>query len=299
MLEQRARLQGKTAFILGGAAGIGKAVTLALAEAGLDLAICDKDVDALAGTAQAVRDFGRRIVAVEVDVLDANAVARFFTQATAAFPSVDVLVNLAGGTRQRDFLTATDAEDADDIRRNYGYVIQSIRAAVPHMSAGGSIMNFTSIEAHRGAGTFSVYAGAKAATSNLTRALAVELGPRGIRVNEIAPDTTPTQGNANAMRPDLLAASMRAGEEAGRNAMRLYVPLGAPPMPNDIANAVLFLASDLSSMISGITVHVDGGTCAAMGFLNWPFGVGPLPTAVGAAATSLFAGDPYPVAGDS
>lgn len=294
MLEQRAGLKGKTAYVIGGAAGIGRAVTMVLAQAGLDLAICDKDGEALLQTAADVRALGRKIVAVEADVLDAAALDAFYVAAKAELPRIDILVNLAGGTHQRDFLVGTDAQDAEDIRRNFGYIIQSIRTAVPHMPRGGSIINFTTIEAHRGAATFSVYAGAKAATSNLTRALAVEFGKRGIRVNEVAPDTTPTRGNMEAMRPDLFAMATEAGEEVGAQAMRLYVPLGAPPTPEHIADTVLFLASNLSAMVSGVTMHVDGGTAAAMGFLDWPFGVGPIPTAVGPAATALFAGNPYP-----
>lgn len=294
MIEKRANLAGKKAVILGGAFGIGRAVTLALAEAGVDIAFCDKDAAALAETEADVKAMGRKVLAMEADVLDAAAVARFHDAAAEFFGRFEILVNLAGGTRQRDFLTSTDAQDAEDIRRNFGYVIQSIRAAVPRMPRGGSIINFTTIEAHRGAGSFSVYAGAKAGTSNLTKALAVELGPRGIRVNELAPDTTTSRGNAEAMRPDLFERAVAAGEDAGAAAMRLYVPLGVPPTVDELANGVLFLASDLASAVSGVTLHVDGGTGGALGFLNWPYDSGMLPTASGDAAAALFArGDPY------
>jgi NAD(P)-dependent dehydrogenase (short-subunit alcohol dehydrogenase family) len=270
---------------------------MALAENGVDIAFCDKDAEALRETEAEARALGRKVLAMEADVLDARAVARFHEAAARQFERIDILVNLAGGTKQRDFLKSTPEEDAADIRRNFGYVIQSIRAAVPRMRPGGSIINFTTIEAHRGAGSFSVYAGAKAGTSNLTKALAVELGPRGIRVNELAPDTTPSRGNAQAMRDDLFQKMTAAGEEAGLNAMKLYVPLGKPPMPEDIAKGVLFLASELSSMISGVTLHVDGGTGGALGFLNWPYDSGMLPTATADAGAALFSRpNPYPPA---
>ncbi len=288
MLEQRARLAGKTAAILGGGLGIGRAVTLALAEAGVDIAFCDNNRDQMAQTEADVRQLGRRVTAIEADVRAAAAVARFHAAVADTFEHLDILVNLAGGTRQRSFADGTDEEDAEDIRLNFGYVVQSTRAALPLLRRGSSVINFTTIEAHRGAASFSVYAGAKAATSNLTRALAVELGPRGIRVNEVAPDTTFTEGNARAMRPELMAQAMAAGEEAMKAALRLYVPLGEAPLADDVANAVLFLASDLASSVSGVTLHVDGGTCAAMGFLNWPYDVGYMPTAVGPAAEALF-----------
>jgi 3-oxoacyl-[acyl-carrier protein] reductase len=296
MIEQRANLAGKKAVILGGAFGIGEAVTLTLAEAGVDIAFCDNDTQALPLTEAKVSAMGRKVLAMEADVLDRDAVARFHEAAAAFFGgSFDILVNLAGGVKQRDFVTSTDEEDAADIRRNFGYVIQSIRAAVPHMPRGGSIINFTTIEAHRGAGSFSVYAGAKAATRNLTKALAVELGPRGIRINELVPDTTWSRGNMLAMRDDLLARAEAAGEEAGAAAMQLYVPLGRPPLPVELANGVLFLASDLAAMVNGVSLHVDGGTSAAMGFLNWPYDSGMLPTASGDAAAALFSrGNPYP-----
>lgn len=294
MLDQRAALAGRNAVIVGGGLGIGRAVTLALAEAGVNVAVCDRDGDALSATVDEARAMGRTVHAVQADVMDAAALGTFLQSASAAFPKIDVLVNIAGGTRQRDFLAATEEEDADDIRRNYGYVLQTIRAIVPHMPRGGSIISFTTIEAHRGAGSFSVYAGAKAATMNLTRALAVELGPRGIRLNTLVPDTTPSLGNMNALRPDLLQQAIDAGDAAATDAIRLYVPLQEAPSEQDLANAVLFLASDLSRMVSGTALHVDGGTSGALGFLNWPHGTGPLPTASGRSATALFAGDPWP-----
>lgn len=295
-MDKRANLAGKKAVILGGAFGIGQAVTLALAGEGVDVALCDKDGEALPVTEAQVRALGRKVLAIQADVLDRDAVARFHEDAAAFHGGrFDILVNLAGGTKQRDFLASTEEEDAADIRRNFGYVIQSIRAAVPRMPRGGSIINFTTIEAHRGAGSFSVYAGAKAGTRNLTKALAVELGPRGIRVNELVPDTTWSRGNMEAMRDDLLVKAMAAGEAAGAAAMKLYVPLGAAPLPEELANGVLFLASDLSSAVSGVSLHVDGGTSAAMGFLNWPYDSGMLPTASGDAAAALFSRpDPYP-----
>lgn len=294
MLDQRAGLSGKNAAIIGGGLGIGRAVSLSLAEAGVNLAICDRDGDALESTAADARKMGVTVRAMQADVLDAEALDRFLTSARDAFGRIEILVNVAGGTRQRDFLTATDAEDAADIRLNYGYVLQAIRAIAPAMPRGGSIISFTTIEAHRGAGGFSVYAGAKAAVMNLTRALAVELGPRGIRLNTVVPDTTPSQGNINALRPELLQQAIDAGEDAAAHAMKLYVPLQEAPTEQDLANAVLFLASDLARMVTGTALHVDGGTSGALGFLNWPHGTGPLPTASGRSATALFAGDPWP-----
>lgn len=293
MLDDKANLKGKVAVIIGGGGGIGRAVTLALAGMGVDVALCDNDSGSLAETAREAERGGVTCLAVEADVLSPQAIEDFYTAIAAQFERLDIVVNVAGGVHQRDFLTGTDEQDAEDIRRNYGYVIQSIRLAVPLLErggGGGSVINFTTIESRRGAAGFAVYAGAKAATANLTRALAVELASRGIRVNEIAPDTTPSTGNANALTPERrkMLQAMEPGELAA--AMATYIPLGAPPSAEQLADAVLFLASDLAQAITGITVPVDGGTSAAMGFLNWPYGAGFGPAPTGLAAKHLFSG---------
>ena len=291
MLDERANLGGKAAALLGGGGGIGAAVTLALARMGVDVAVFDKDGEALRATQAEVEAMGRRCVAIEGDVLSTDDVRRFYQAVANQFDRLDIVVNVAGGVKQRSFLDSTDEMDAGDIRRNYGYVIQSIRLAVPlieRADRGGSIINFTTIEAYRGAAGFSVYAGAKAATANLTRALATEFGPRRIRVNELTPDTTPSNGNATALVPELAAKMSELRPQDFEAAMSLYIPLGAPPSVEDLADTVLFLASDLSRMITGVNIHVDGGTSASMGFLNWPYGDGFAPAPVGTSAKLLF-----------
>jgi NAD(P)-dependent dehydrogenase (short-subunit alcohol dehydrogenase family) len=91
------------------------------------------------------------------------------------------------------------------------------------------------------------------------------------------PDTTPSEGNMKALPPELAAAMVATPSDWMAAAMRMYIPMGEPPATDDLANAVLFLASDLSRMVTGTSVHVDGGTWAASGFVNWPFGGGYLP----------------------
>lgn len=291
MLDNKANLKGKTAVILGGGGGIGRAVTLSLAGMGVNIAVCDRDLPALKETARDVEILGVSCLAVEVDVLSSQAVDQFYAAVAKDFNRLDIVVNLAGGVRQRDFADGTDEQDAEDIRRNYGYVIQSIRLAIPLIERGGrggSIINFTTIESRRGAAGFAVYAGAKAATANLTRALAVELGPKRIRVNELTPDTTPSAGNANALTPERLQKMQGMDPQDMAAAMATYIPLGTPPSAEQLADAVVFLASDLSQAITGVAIPVDGGTGAAMGFLNWPYGSGFGPAPVGDAARHLF-----------
>lgn len=292
MLDEKANLNGKVAALLGGGGGIGAAATLGLARMGVDIAVFDKDGAALAETKAAVEALGRRCLAFEGDVLSSENVRDFYAETGAAFDRLDIVVNVAGGVRQRDFLTGTDEQDAEDIRRNFGYVIQSIRLAVPlieRRTTGGSIINFTTIEAYRGAATFSVYAGAKAANANLRRALAVEFARRNIRVNEITPDTTPSNGNANALLPELIAVMMETPPEVIEKAMAMYIPRGTAATPDDLADTVVFLASDLSRSITGVNINVDGGTSAASGFIDWPGG-GYCPAPLGDSIKLLFPG---------
>jgi NAD(P)-dependent dehydrogenase (short-subunit alcohol dehydrogenase family) len=292
-LEDRANLGGRVAVVVGGASGIGEAVTLALASAGVDVGFCDINAAATAATQGRVEALGRQGLARVTDATDPAALDAFYVEVARTFKQVDILVNVVGGVSQRPFLDATTEQCAADIHRNYGYVIQSVRKAVPLIQRGGrggSIINFTTIEAHRGAAGFSVYAGAKAAVTNFSRSLAVELGSSRIRVNVIAPDTTPSEGNYNALPATVRAEMAQADPRMMQQALRMYIPLEEPPSTQDLANAVLFLASDLSRSITGTTVHVDGGTWAASGFINWP-GQGFLPVPLASVQRRLFASD--------
>jgi NAD(P)-dependent dehydrogenase (short-subunit alcohol dehydrogenase family) len=296
LLDGRAGLAGRTAVVVGGAGGIvGRAVTLALAEAGVRIAACDIDEEAVGAIVGEVEALGSRILSVHADVADPEALDRFYDRVRAEFDRLDIVVNLAGGVRRGLLLDTTRDDDARDIRLNYGYVIDSVRHAVPLLrrgGAGGSIINFTTIEAHRGAATYAVYAGAKAATTNFSRAMALELGADGIRVNLIAPDTNPAKGSNAALHADDFARLAELGEDpaaAFAQAFAMYVPLKRAPAVDDIVNGVLFLASDLSRSVTGTTLHVDGGTSAALGFIDWPYGDGFMPAPLGGTLKRLFA----------
>lgn len=209
------------------------------------------------------------------------------------FDRLDIVVNVVGGVTRRMFMDATPEQCAVDIQRNYGYVLDSLRSAIPLIrrgNRGGSIINFTTIEAHRGAATFAVYAGAKAGLTNFTRALAAELGPERIRVNTLAPDTTPSEGNTLALPPEERDRMAKVPRGAQVESFKMYIPMQHSPSPDDLANAVLFLASDLSAFVTGTTIHVDGGTSASLGFINWPFGDGWLPAPFAGTLTRMYGG---------
>jgi NAD(P)-dependent dehydrogenase (short-subunit alcohol dehydrogenase family) len=290
-LERRANLAGKTAAVIGGGGGIGRAVSLALAEAGVDLVIGDIDGPALDDTAEAARGFGRKVEARAVDAIDPAALDGFYDLVESATDRLDIVVNVVGGTCRRDFMSTGAADDAHDIQRNYGYVVQSVRRAATLIRRGrhgGSIVNFTTIEAHRGAAGFSVYAGAKAATTNFTRAMAVELGAERIRLNCLVPDTTPSQGNIDALPPEMGEAMARLPADVQMKAMEMYIPQQAPASVEALADGVLFLASDLAASVTGQSLHVDGGTWASSGFINWPFGDGFVPCPLGGTLEQLY-----------
>jgi NAD(P)-dependent dehydrogenase (short-subunit alcohol dehydrogenase family) len=128
---------------------------------------------------------------------------------------------------------------------------------------------------------YAVYAGAKAGLTNFSRSLALELAPEGIRVNTVASDATPS-ARLTAMLEEMEQRSPGTmSPEARAKAHAVYVPAGAPPSVDDLADVVLFLASDLSRSVTGTTLHADGGTWAASGFLRWPgsYGWAPSPPA--------------------
>ena len=226
-------LDGRVAVVTGAAQGIGRAVAEALGAFGASVAACDRNADGLATLAAPVTEV--------LDVRDGAAVARF----VARLERVDVLVNNAGGTFKAPFLDVSPSGQQALVDENFTSVTHFVRACSPLMREGGSIINITSIEAHRAGPGFAVYAAMKAAVENLTKSLALELGGRGVRVNCIAPDDIPTPG-------------------VGPLAVK--TPLPNQGHVDDVAGAAIFLASDLSRFVTGTTIHVDGGNWAAAGW---------------------------------
>ncbi|MCB1007188.1 MAG: SDR family oxidoreductase [Acidimicrobiales bacterium] len=240
-----ARLDGRVAIVTGAAVGIGEATALALAAHGADLAVCDRDADGLAATAASLSELGARVVAEVLDVRDDEAARAFVGRAAAGLGRLDVLVNNAGGGFAAPFLDVSAKGQDALIRENFTSAATFIRAVVPHLDEGGSIVNVTSIEAHRAGPGYAVYSAMKAALANLTKSLALELGDRGIRVNCVAPDVIPTPG----IGP-----------------MPVRTPLVRAGHVDDVAAAVVFLAGAHAGFVTGTTLHVDGGNHAAGGW---------------------------------
>jgi 3-oxoacyl-[acyl-carrier protein] reductase len=244
-------LTDRVAVVTGAAVGIGRAIALAMARFGAHVALCDRDAEALAATERDVAATGRTALSAVLDVRDRELVNGFVASVGARFGAVDVLVNNAGGGFMAPFLEVSEKGQDALMRENFTQVTHCIRAAVPLMTSGrGSIINVTSIEAHRAGPGFAVYSAMKAALVSLTKSLALELGEQMIRVNCIAPDVIPTPG---------------IGEVAVRT------PLPRAGDVDDVAGAAVYLASDLARFVTGATIHVDGGNWAAGG---WRRGVG-------------------------
>jgi len=257
-LEDRAGLTGKVALIAGGGGGLGRAIALDFARAGMKLVLCDKNEELLDGTVADVTAAGEAPLAALIDVRDADALTQAFTDAIAHFGRIDVLVNVAGGTFKADFLDTNVRGWDAIIRTNFGWLLLSTQLAARQMREqgdGGSIINLTSIEGHRAAPGYAVYAGMKGAVGNFSRTLALELAPEGIRINNIAPDQTPTEGMQMNYIPEVIQAG---------------IPMGRQGTYEDIGGCALFLASDLSKYVTGTTLHPDGGAFASAGWYNWP-----------------------------
>jgi NAD(P)-dependent dehydrogenase (short-subunit alcohol dehydrogenase family) len=245
-------LTDRVAIVTGAAVGIGRACALALARFGAHVAVCDRDADGLAATAREITSLGRSVVSSVLDVRDAASVGAFVAQVRQGHDAVDILVNNAGGGFQASFLDVSEKGQDALVRENFGQVTHWIRAVVPLMtSRRGSIINITSIEAHRAGPGFAIYSAMKAALANLTKSLALELGERMIRVNCIAPDVIPTPGIGQ---------------------VPLRTPLPRAGHVDDVAGAVVYLASDLAQFVTGATLHVDGGNWAAGGWHRGPDG---------------------------
>jgi NAD(P)-dependent dehydrogenase (short-subunit alcohol dehydrogenase family) len=251
-------LDGKTAIVTGGARGIGRAIALGLASFGADVAVCDRDEENQLETVAMLEDLDRFAFADLLDVRNAALVEAFVARVAQEQGKVDIVVNNAAGTFHAHFMDTSLKGQDSLIAENFGSVTNFVRAAVPVMPAGGSIINVTSIEAHRAAPGFGVYAAMKAAVASLTKTLALELAPRGIRVNAIAPDAIHTPGDESLGE----AATQGDPDSYGRK-----VPLDWGDV-DDCAGAAVYLASNLGKWVTGTTLHVDGGAFASSGWVR-------------------------------
>ena len=254
-------LQDKVVVVTGGGAGIGRGIASALAKCGARVVIAEIDEKRGAETEAAIKKDGGEALFVATDARELEQAQAMAEQAMARYGRIDALVNNVG-----DFLgqvktfVETTPEDWDALYRiNFHHVMACCSAVVPHIQAGGrggSVVNISTIEAHRGIPGAVVYSAFKAAITGFTRSLALELGRDGIRVNAIAPETTQT--------PQVDVENFIPAEK--KKHLPHWLPLQRFGAPQDAGGAALFLISDLSSWITGTTLHLDGGSLAAAGW---------------------------------
>jgi NAD(P)-dependent dehydrogenase (short-subunit alcohol dehydrogenase family) len=244
------KLTGKRALITGGDSGIGRAVALAFAREGADVMISHLEAEQADAdeTCRLVRDAGQKAVSAPGDIQDEQHCERLVEQCVAELGGLDILVNNAAYQMSQDGIADITTEQFDRVLKTNVYAMFWLsKAALRHMKAGSSIINTTSIQAYQPSPNLLDYATSKAAILNFTKALAQELGPKGIRVNAVAPGPIWTP---------LIPATMPA-EQVGE--FGADTPLGRAGQPAELAPAYVFLASDDSSYITGERIGATGG----------------------------------------
>ena len=251
------RLDGETAVITGAASGIGRETALRCAEAGARVIVTDVDVEGGEETVERIEATGGDGEFTELDVTDGERF-RDVVDAVAEEYGVDVLVNNAGTDHPGGALEELDEEVLDSvIDVNLKGVWNGCAAALPHMKEQerGAIVNVGSLASVLGLPGRAAYATTKAAVSNMTRTIAVEAGPYGVRANVVCPGFTETRMLEGYLE-------QQDDPEAARDAMTAENPLGRLAAPAEIADAILFLASDQASFVTGHGLVVDGGFSA-------------------------------------
>jgi len=254
-------LTGRVAVITGAASGIGAAVTRRLAEAGADVHLLDIDKTAMDALVDQLRSAGVHAEGWTVDLRSEESIEDFFTAFATAGNSPHILVNNAGVAPRRPTLqiSAADWDDVLNLNLRGAYLVAS-RAAQAMIDATfpGVIVNMSSSTAHRADANPLHYRVSKTGLVAMTQSLAVELGRYGIRVVAVAP----TLVNTPALQHALEAAGPDAFRTLGLETFVKRLPLRRMAEPNDVANGVLFLVSDMASMITGSVLDIDGGQTA-------------------------------------
>jgi 7-alpha-hydroxysteroid dehydrogenase len=261
VILDRFKVTDQVAIVTGSGRGIGAATAVALAEAGADIVLAARTEDQLRQVAKVIEATGRRAVVVAGDLTDVDLMASLAQTAHHEFGRVDIVVNNLGGTMPRPLLETSPRALEEAFHFNVGAGHALVRAAVPLMlegdAPGGAIVNVSSVMGHVGARGYLAYGTVKGALEQYTRLAARDLSPR-IRVNAVAVGSTATSALDIVMASDELRTTM---EEA--------TPLGRIGDPDEIAAAILFLASPAGSFVTGKILQVDGGLQSA----NLEFGL--------------------------
>jgi 3-oxoacyl-[acyl-carrier protein] reductase len=261
-LAQHFSLAGRCAVVTGAASGIGRQAAVTFTQAGAKVVLADVGVDGLEETAELVSDAGGSATVVPTDVGDRDQVNALAVAAVKANGRLDVWANVAGIIRNSMIVDSTP-EDVEAVTRvNLWGTYWGIAAAGRAMRNGGAIINTSSAGGEMPAPTLSIYAMTKAAVSHLTRCAATELGPKGIRVNAIAPGFTDTpMVQRNWTRPD--GSVDEEARDSLLSARSAQSPLNITATPEDQTWAMLYLASDAARFVTGQVIRPNGGVVMA------------------------------------
>jgi NAD(P)-dependent dehydrogenase (short-subunit alcohol dehydrogenase family) len=248
------RLDGQAALVTGAARGLGRAIALALAHAGADVALGLRDLASGADVADEVERIGRHALPLQMDVTDAGQVGPAIAATVERYGRLDVLVNNVGGGPEApaDAVTVEDFDLTLDLNVKSAFFASQAAARVMMAQGSGRIVNLSSQAAFVALPGESVYCLAKAAVSHMTKCLAVEWGRHGITVNAVAPTFVVTPGTLPALEDEAFRADV----------VERIAALHRLGRPIDVAGAVVFLASPAASLITGETIVIDGGWTA-------------------------------------
>lgn len=247
-------LSGKVGVVIGGTSGIGRAIALGMAEAGADVVPTSRRIEQVESTAQEIDERGRRSLRITSDVSDRSSLQRVLDESVKAFGKVDILVNSAGRTKRAPTLDFSEEDWNDILETNLTGTLRACQVFGRHMLSReyGSIINIASLSTFVALYEVAAYSASKAAVASLTKSLAIEWSPHGVRVNAIAPGVFRT-----ALNTKLLDESGRGREFLTRTPMRRFGNV------EELAGAAIFLASDAASFVNGEVLVVDGGLLAS------------------------------------
>ena len=255
-------LAGKTVIVTGGSSNIGRGIVLAFAREGTNVVIADTDDAQGRGVVKEAGDLGGKAVVVRTDVTDIISVNAMVKQTLEEFSKLDILVNNAGWCMDRLFIEQPRTEWEKEVSINFWGVINCTRAVLDHMieQKYGKIISISSDAGRMGEYREAVYAGCKGGVIAMSKALARELGRYGINVNVVCPGMTLPENPEHAGELSMWKSPMAQflTPEVQEKAAKAY-PLRRLGKPEDIANVVVFLASDAASFITGQTISVSGG----------------------------------------